>query len=240
MIATLALVLGSAALLVAMYQFALGLIRKEGTSKVARQTPNISTDVLGDQRSFFQAALRTIISSIESSTEETRDSARKVVRLLTSTPILAASPVISDKELSNFESKTRVGVIWIVTNNAAIEFAYPTLGGEFSAIITRNVRRGIDYRYLVADSQRARERRQSIVEDFEGIHVRLFDRIYWSDADRAVDEFVIYGSSEDGKAPETIGYYLYPGSNPRRWIKMDDQSADARLHDAEAQWKLSG
>jgi hypothetical protein len=238
MIAIVALVLAVSALFVAAFQLALGLLRK----RVIESTPPqiyIDAAILLDQRSFLQATLRTMALYLEAGTAETRDPTRKVVRLLVSTPILVASPVISDQELSIIERDTQASVIWIVTSNESIEFAYPSLGGEFSAIIAQNVQRGIQYRYLVADSPRARERRRSIVEDFEGIQVRLFDRIYWSDSDRAVDEYVIYGLIEGGSPSETVGYYQYPGSNPRRWIKMDSQSAIARLRDAEAQWVLS-
>jgi len=204
------------------------------------QAPSyINADVLGDQRSFLQAAVRTMTLSLDSTADEARDAARKVARLLSSTPILAVSPVISDNELSGIERQVVSDIIWIVTSNEAIEFAYPTLGGEFSAVIEQNVRRGIEYRYLVADSPRARERRRSIIEDYGGIEVRLFDRVYWRDADRAVDEYVIYQARDERKSSKATGYYLYPGSNPRRWIKMDDQSAYARLHDAEAQWVLN-
>lgn len=238
MTAALALVFGASALLLTIYQLALGIIQRKGI-EAERRKLYIDSAVLLDQRSFLQAAFRTLSLYIDTETEEARNSARKIVRLLTSTPILVASPVISDKELSTFERETQAKVIWIVTSNEAIEFAYPTLGGEFSGIITNNVQRGIQYRYLVADSPRARERQRSIVEDFEGIEVRILDRIYWSDSDRAVDEYVIYGSSEDRGIPEVVGYYQYPGSNPRRWIKMDKQSATARLRDAEAQWVLS-
>jgi hypothetical protein len=238
-IATLALVLSLVAVLLTIYQLSLRLIRKAGTEKEPNRISYIDANVLSDQRSFFQSALRTMTLFLESGSDETLDSGKKVVRLLTSTPLLAASPVISDNELSRFESETEAHIIWIVTSNESIEFSYPSPGGEFSAVILQNVQRGIEYRYLVADSPRVQERRRSIVEDFRGIQIRLFDDAYWRGADRAADEYVLYSSSKAEKSAQVVGYYLYPRSNPRRWIRMDDESAYARLHDTEAQWALS-
>jgi hypothetical protein len=239
-ITTLALVLSLVAILLTIYQLALGLIRKADSGKQLDRASYIDINVLNDQRSFFQSALRTMTLFLESGSDENLASAKKVVRLLTSTPTLAASPVISDGELSRLEGETEANIIWIVTSNESIEFAYPSPGGEFSAVTLQNVQRGIEYRYLVADSPRAQERRSAIVEDFRGIQIRLFDDAGWSDADRAADEYILYSSSETRNDISVTGYYLYPRSNPRRWIRMDDDSAYARLRDAETQWELNG
>lgn len=239
MITTLALVLSLAAILLTIYQLALRVIRKADYGKHLNHASYINTNVLNDQRSFFQSALRTMILSLESGSDETLASAKKVVRLLTSTPQLTASPVISDAELSRLEGEVEADIIWIVTSNESIEFAYPSPGGEFSAVTLQNTKRGIEYRYLVADSPRAQERRRAIVEDFRGIQIRLFDDADWSDTDRAADEYILYSSNEARNRISVTGYYLYPRSNPRRWIRMDDESAYARLRDVETQWELS-
>jgi hypothetical protein len=235
MLAIIALVFSSAALASVIFQVSLSALRRSHASAVNSDALYLNSEVLVDSRSFLQSALRTLSMHLESGTDESRVAAQRVVRLLSGSPVLAASVVLSDSQLSKIEEDMQSGTVWIVTSNEAIEFAYPTVGGQFSSIIESNIARGVDYHYLVIDSPKARERRISISEDFPHIGIRLLDPVYWNEAARAVDEYVIYSVTEN----EADGYYLYPASNPRRWIKMDPSSAVARLHDAEAQWSLS-
>jgi hypothetical protein len=239
---SLALVLSIVALLVSAFHLSLRLARTTEDAASPNHLVYISESVLLDQRSFLQAAMRTMALHMESDSPESRDAARRVVQLLTGSPLLVASPIVPDVELAHIERRVDAKVIWIVSGDDEIEFAYPELGGAFSAVVMDNLSRGIKYRYLVPDSLRSRQRKAAIAEDYPAIEVRFLDQSYWNRADRLVEEYIIYDSGNGaGRArDETSGYYLYPRSNPRRWIKMDNDSAFSRLRDAQAQWELSG
>ena len=234
----LALVLSITALLVSAFQVSLRIGRKAEESPRLGSDTYIKLDALLDQRSFLQAALRSMVLQLESGTSVTRDAAERTVRLILGNPLLVASPVLPDVELSRLERNTRAEVIWIVTSNEAIEFAYSNLSGTFSSVVIDNLSRGVVYRYLVPRSERSERRRALMSQDYPGIEVRLMNPDDWSREERLVDEYVIYDSRRGDDRAVATGYYLYPASSPRRWIRMDPETAFARLRDLEAQWEL--
>lgn len=197
----------------------------------------IRASALLDARSFLQEALKTIATQMDLEGVSRTSPARRLARLLAGSPILAASQVIADVRLAQIERDLESGEVWIVTNNDAIEFTAPQMGGAFAGAVVSNLSEGLKYRYLVADSMLARERAARIVSDYPAIDIRFIPASYWSPSDRFVDEFVIYVSNN--RDPRVQGYYLYPGSSPLKWIEMDQGAANARYGEAQAQWSLA-
>jgi hypothetical protein len=200
-------------------------------------TSLIKSDALLDQRSFFQSALRTMTLALETGEASHAEAALRVVRLLVGNPILCASPVLPDMQLAQYEASVETGTVWVVSADESIEFAYPELGGNFSSVVSANLLRGVTYRYLVPASEATRERRVAIREGFGNIDIRFLNRAYWDKAEEFASEFVIYESGTS--LEDASGFFLYPGSTPKRWIRMDQHSVRSRLSDAKVQWELS-
>jgi hypothetical protein len=198
----------------------------------------IRRDALSDQRSLMQAALDTIESYLSTRSDESEESCRRVVRLLQGAPWLVASPVISDIELAAVEEEGSWTRVWIASVRDNIEFEYPATGPSFSRVVRRNLDTGVSYRYMVPLTDRSLERAQSISSGHSEVEIRFPEHAFWESFSMTVDEVVVY-EGKGQRRPTVEAYYLYPGSDPRMWIKADRSSAVNRLQDLQDRWALT-
>jgi hypothetical protein len=198
----------------------------------------IRRDALSDQRSLMQAALNTIESYLSIRSPESEDSCRRVVRLLQGAPWLVASAVISDIELASVEDEGKWSRVWIASVTDNIEFEYPATGPSFSRIVRRNLDAGVSYRYMVPRTDRSLDRAESILSGHDNVEIRFPEQVFWESFSMTVDEVVVY-ERKGQRSSYVEAYYLYPGSDPRMWIKADQSSALYRLQDLQDRWSLT-
>jgi hypothetical protein len=195
-------------------------------------------DTLLDQRSLMQHALETMDDYLRTPTPEAQATSARLVLLLKSAPWLVASTVLTDNELSHLEADADWSIVWTVSDNDSIEFEYPAVGPSYAPIVLGNLARGVRYRYLVPESRRALDRARVLVSEHANLEVRFLDDDYWRNFASTVDELVVYESSDPAELPHQA-YYLYPGSEPRRWIAADRTGSQYRLHDVHQAWSLA-
>jgi len=193
-------------------------------------------DLLLSQQSVIQQTLSSFEAFLATGSDEARSTAERLTRLLRAAPLLAGSTVLSDNELSVVEETEAWARVWSVSASDSIEFEYPAVGPSFAPIVLRNLGRGVQYRYLVPWSDRSIERAEMITSEYAEIEVRFLDDDYLREFVTTLDGLVVYESADPSIHPHSA-YYLYPGSEPRRWITADRKSALNRLHDVRQVWK---
>src|SRR5882724_1118424 len=193
-------------------------------------------DLLLSQQSVIQQTLNSFEAFLTTGSDESRSTAGRLTRLLRAAPVLAGSAVLSDNELSVVEETEPWARVWSVSASDSIEFEYPAVGPSFAPVVLHNLGRGVQYRYLVPWSDRAVERADMITTEYAEIEVRFLDDDYLREFVTTLDDLVVYESADPSIRPHRA-YYLYPGSEPRRWITADQKSALNRLHDVRQVWK---
>ncbi|WP_249997993.1 helix-turn-helix transcriptional regulator [Actinoplanes sp. M2I2] len=193
-------------------------------------------ELLGAQ-TVIQQVLNTFGTFLATGTDESRSASERLTKLLRSAPVLVGSHVLSDNELYLVETQDAWKRVWSLSTDDSIEFEYPVTGPSFAPVVVHNLDRGVQYRYLVPYTERAVERAQVITNEYQGIEIRFFDNDYLREFASTLDELIVYEPSDPGRRPGV--YYLYPGSDPRRWIRADRHSAANRLHDVQQLWKYS-
>lgn len=222
------------AIIVSMWSLVVALIaisrQRSGSAPRSADSATIRASVLHDARSFFVTALTEMQRDLAS------ERTARLAALLLSVPELSAFPVISDRELARRESALSQGdVVWILTRDENIEFNYGAGSGDFANVVAENLKRNVEYRYLIPRSTESEERSLIIRDDFPKLRVRLFDPSLIEPIFALCDEYVIYQSVRG--AP--TGYILFPDGQTRRWVQMDPDSLRHRLGDADKMWSLS-
>jgi hypothetical protein len=219
-------------------------LRGKRVSPATDALPARRSDVLSDARSCLQVALRIIARALPTDTsDDPSRPARQLVNLLQAEPELAFAEVVDDRVFSGIESTTPATTVWIVTTDEKIEFDYPEAGVSFSNVVLGNLRRGVDYRYMVVDTPSARVRAAKLANFVEEIglddklRIRFLPMSSGLEQAASCDELVVF---EVQDRPEL--YYLLPGSGrpgvSQRWIKASDRRAGERITNLRTIWEL--